>query len=84
MALTFKRQPARKMLIVRDLTTQEAADFIGCTKAHLGNALRGRAHPSNLVRERLPLLIGLPLEALFDEATLAGEYTMPRGRRASK
>lgn len=82
MALTKRRQPVRRMLVVRDITIPEAAEFVGCPRAHLTNAMLGRCHPSAEVRARLPILIGLPLEALFEGELLAGEYTGRRGRKA--
>lgn len=82
MALTFKRQMARRHMILRDIRTEDAAEFIGCTKAHIGNVLAGRAHPSEEVREKLPQLLGFPIEALLDAELLAGEYTGAHGFRA--
>jgi transcriptional regulator with XRE-family HTH domain len=81
-ALTHRRQPARRLLVSRDLTTREAADFIGCTTAHLANVLRGRAYPSVEVRAQLPVLLGLPIQVLFEQELLDGEYTGRRGYRA--
>ena len=81
MAMTTRRQVARRHLIVREISTQEAADFIGCHLSHLSNVLNGRSRPNDLVRERLPKLIGLPIEALLDADLLTGEYSGPHGRR---
>lgn len=41
MSLTRRRRPARRILVVREITVVEAAGFIGCTQSHLVNALRG-------------------------------------------
>lgn len=79
MALTNRRQIARRHLVVNDLTTGEAADRIGCSKSHLGSVLAGRAHPSEKVREELPKLLGLPIEALLGAEPLEREYTGRRG-----
>jgi transcriptional regulator with XRE-family HTH domain len=81
-ALTFKRQMARRHMIIRDLRTEDAAEFIGCTKAHLSNVLAGRSHPNDKVRDKLPELLGLPIEALLDPELLEGEYTGYHGFKA--
>ncbi|WP_144800880.1 hypothetical protein [Curtobacterium sp. BH-2-1-1] len=83
MSLTRRRQSARRMLVVREITVVDAATFIGCSRSHLVNALRGRTHPNADVRAKLPELLGLPIEALFDEELLATDYAGPRGRKAA-
>ncbi len=83
MSLTFRRQKiARRQMVILDLTTRDVADGVGCTQAHLSNVLQGRAHPSELVRERLPLILGLPIAVLLDAELLEGEYSGRRGGRA--
>ena len=84
MALTRRRQPAKRFLVVHEISQREAAEFIGCRINHLRNALNGRSHPNESVRERLPILVGMPLEVLFDPEVLEDDYTGPRGRRAAK
>jgi hypothetical protein len=82
-ALTYKRQMARRHMIIRDIRTEDAAAFVGCSKSHMLNVLAGRSHPNDKVRSKLPELLGLPIEALLDAELLAGEYTGPHGFKAS-
>lgn len=84
MTLTHRRQPARKSLIIHDLSTRDAAARIGCSPAHLANVLAGRAHPSDLIKAGLPLLIGLPIECLLDAELLDGKYGARGGRKAAR
>ena len=84
MALTRRRQPAKRFLVVNEITQREAAEFIGCRVNHLRNALNGRSHPNESVREKLPILVGMPLEVLFEAEVLQDDYTGPRGRWAKR
>lgn len=84
MALTRRTQTARKMLVVMNITVPEAAAFVGCSYEHLANAVKGRARPNADVRARLPILLGLPIQALFESENLEGEYTGARRRGVKK
>lgn len=55
------------------------AQAIDVPYLHLRNALYGHVVPSPGVRERLPKLLGVRLDELFDAATLAREYQPNRG-----
>jgi transcriptional regulator with XRE-family HTH domain len=46
---------------------------------HLTNAMHGRAHPSDAIRDRLPAVVGRPLSELFTQEALARAYSGPRG-----
>ncbi len=50
------------------------AQAIDVPYLHLRNALYGHVAPSPAVRDRLPKLLGVRLDALFDADTLAREY----------
>ena len=57
------------------------AQAIDVPYLHLRNALYGVAAPSLAVRERLPKLLGLRLDEVFDAQTLAREYKTTHGRK---
>jgi transcriptional regulator with XRE-family HTH domain len=67
-------------MVLRDLTTPEAAMLIGCSRAHLYNALIGRTPPSELVRAKLPGLLDASLDELFDAELLGRTYSGTRRR----
>lgn len=71
------RQPALEMLKDQDRwNTASLARQIGVTRNHVINALWGRSHPSNVLREQLPALLGRPLTELFTPASLAKPHTV--------
>lgn len=72
-------QAARAVLRAQRYTTRQAAEAIGVDHGHLARAVSGRVRPSNEIRERLPELLGVPLEELFDSASLALPYEAHRG-----
>ncbi|WP_169798565.1 helix-turn-helix transcriptional regulator [Piscicoccus intestinalis] len=58
-------QPARDILKQKRWTVAAAAREIGVSQTHLGNTVTGRNRPNDIVREKLPELLGVPLEELF-------------------
>lgn len=81
MAKNLGPQPARRILR-RDarLSITEAAEQINVRRSHLNSALLGYCAPSEDVRERLPRLIGRPLEELFTPESLAEPYRGPNSQ----
>jgi hypothetical protein len=79
----FGFQPARVELFKQRKSIHAAAAEIGCSPKHLENVVRGRTHPSSLVRILLPEILGVPLEDLFTKDILAKEYD-PRRASAVK
>jgi hypothetical protein len=51
-----------------------AAAEIDVDFTHFANAIAGRSRPSQAIRDRLPELLGVPLEDLFEPEMLAGPY----------
>lgn len=71
-------QPAKQILRERYITLPDAARRIDVLPGHLRGVLNGHVSPSPSVRERLPELLGLALDELFDADLLAREWTGPR------
>ncbi|MGY1724738.1 hypothetical protein [Blastococcus sp. SYSU DS0533] len=67
-------QPAYYAIKAQQRSIGGVAQAIGVPYIHLRNTLYGRVTPSPVVRERLPRLLGLRLEDLFDAGTLARKY----------
>lgn len=85
MTLPFRRQRiARRQMTILELTTADLAERIGCRRSHLANVLSGRSYPSDLIRERMPIVLGLPIQVLLDEALLEGAYVGHNGADLSK
>jgi len=80
----FGHQPARQALFDQRWSIARAATEIGVPVSHLGNCVYGKIVPSPGVRERLPRLLGVPLEELFTAEALAEEYDINRGPRAGQ
>ena len=78
---TTRRQNARRLMILKDITTVEAAKEIGVSAGHLYSVLAGRVRPQQAIRDKLPALLGVTLEECFDDELLAKEYGGRRGRR---
>lgn len=78
MASTTHPQPVRRALILADMSVTQAAEKIGVTWSHLYATVIGRTTPSEVVRQRLPELLGIPLEELYDADLLARTYAGPR------
>lgn len=72
-------QPARAALQAQRYTTRQAADAMGVDHGLLARAVAGKVRPSDEIRERLPKLLSVPLEDLFDEVMLARPYEAHRG-----
>lgn len=67
-------QPARAFLQARRFTTRQAADAIRVDLTHLASAIGGHVRPCQAVRDRLPNLLGVPLQDLFSEEALRLPY----------
>lgn len=78
----FGAQPARQALVDERWSQPKAAERINVPHLHLRGALNGHVPPSQVVRDRLPALLGRPLTELFTPDSLAATYTGPRGRRS--
>ncbi len=77
----FGRQSAYQVLSRERWSVAHAAREINIHYPHLLRALMGVVRPCEEVRERLPRLLGVPLESLFTEEILAEPYVFARGRR---
>lgn len=76
----FGDQPARKVLLDRELAVTDASLAMDVGYPQLFSALRGHTRPSEVIRERLPKYLGLPLESLFTPEALEPIGTR-RGRK---
>jgi hypothetical protein len=76
--------PARLALYAKGLTIRDAAEQIGVPFAHLANVLKGSAVPNQIVRDRLPDLVGARLEDLFDADVLAKQWQGTNNYAAKK
>lgn len=74
MATKWGKQPAYYILHLRDFTIRGAARAIDVPAVHLYQTLYGRIRPCPEVRERLPELLNLPLEDLFNADLLVKAY----------
>jgi ribosome-binding protein aMBF1 (putative translation factor) len=70
----FGVQPALAALRAERWSTALAARTIGVPENHLKHVVHGRTYPNAIVREKLPELLGLPLEDLFVPDMLAKTY----------
>ncbi|HZN70583.1 MAG TPA: helix-turn-helix transcriptional regulator [Micromonosporaceae bacterium] len=70
----FGRQPARDVIFLKRWSVVGLAAELGVKHAHLNQAIRGRVRPAPRLRERLPELLGVPLEELFTAEALERPY----------
>lgn len=80
----FGVQPARQALVDERWTQPRAAEQINVPPLHLRNAVNGHVPPSQVVRDRLPALLGKPLSELFTSEALAATFQNHRGRQDRK
>lgn len=73
----FGPQPAREVLRQGKHSIALVAGIMGVPESHLLPALYGRIRPNITVREKLPKIVGRPLEELFTAEALSA----PPGRR---
>ena len=66
----FGVQPIQGILRARQISVADAALQIAVRQTHLYNAITGRIHPNAEVRDRLPKLLGLPINQLFTHDAL--------------
>lgn len=67
-------QPAREVMEKLAISVREAARDLDIPGRHLDYALRGKAHPMDIVRQRLPIYLRTPLHKLFTPESLARRY----------
>lgn len=67
-------QPLRAILQAQRYTTRQAADAIGVDWVHLGSTIKGSIRPCQAIRDRLPALLGVPLEDLYTPDMLVLPY----------
>ena len=67
-------QPLRAVLVAQRYTTRQAADAIGVDWVHLGGTIKGHIRPCQVIRDRLPELLGVPLEDLYTPDMLVLPY----------
>ena len=66
----FGTQPGHQILVSQGRTISGVARVLNIAQAHLHQALSGRVRPNHEVRRRLPDLLGVPLDELFNEDAL--------------
>jgi transcriptional regulator with XRE-family HTH domain len=81
----FGQQPCRALLREKGWSILQAAQEIGVTYPQLHYAMNGTTRPRPDVRERLPELLGVPLEELFTPEALEpyGQFG-PRPMRGNR
>lgn len=72
-------QPAYYVVKDQRRSIGVVAQAIDVPYVHLRNALYGHVVPSQAVRDRLPKLLGVRLEELFEPGTLARTYRPQHG-----
>lgn len=72
-------QPAKARLRASGLSVARAALAVGVTHAHLNGTIHGHIRPNHEVRERLPKVLGIPLDELFTTEILRDEPGAGRG-----
>ena len=66
-----EKQPGLAIMRFQGRATSAVARRIGVHEHQVGAALHGYIRPNAAVRERLPLILGVPLEMIFTEDALA-------------
>ncbi len=72
-----QKQPGLEIIRFQERTTSGLARLIGVDDHELRGTLYGKCRPSAEVREKLPLILGVPLEMLFDADVIAEEKRPP-------
>jgi hypothetical protein len=68
-------QPARQLIENLGLSVNDIARELNIPGRHLDYALRGKAHPMDIVRRELPIYLRTPLHKLFTPESLAKRYS---------
>ncbi len=66
-----QKQPGLTVIRNQARSVSGLARLIGVSDPELRASLYGKTRPSAVVRERLPLILGVPLEAIFCDDVLA-------------
>lgn len=77
-------QPVVRFLKSRGISYKEAAAYCGVTPRHLRAACVGVVLPAPQVKERLPRMLGLPIECLFTEKVRLLDYNPMIGGKNSQ
>ncbi len=72
-----QKQPGLTVIRSQARTISGLARLVGVSDAELRATLHGRCRPSALVRQQLPLILGVPLETLYDVDVLAEPKRTP-------
>jgi hypothetical protein len=79
METVFGYQPLRLELFKQHIDGTKAARDLGVSYGHLRRCITGRNRPCDVLREKLPAYLGVPLEELFTPEVLAKPYVVGRG-----
>lgn len=80
-ATRFGRQPAYEILKKERWHISLAAHEIGVSHQHLSKAVHGYYRPNDVVREKLPKLVNVPLDQLFTAESLKPYWFQPGSPR---
>ncbi len=72
-----QKQPGLTAIQSQARSVSGLARLIGVPDAELRATPYGKCRPSVVIREKLPLILGVPLESLFDPGVLAEEKRPP-------
>ncbi len=72
-----QKQPGLEVIRSQARTIAGLARLLGVSDSEFRATLYGKCRPSALVREKLPLILGVPLEALYDADVLAEDKRTP-------
>ena len=70
----FGQQPARLLLRRRGYSLKGLAEEIGVPESHFRKAVGGYIRPRPEIVARLPRIVGIPIDRLFDERVLARPF----------
>ncbi len=80
--LPHQRQPLAKFINYHDLTHEQVADALGCDRIRLRNLIAGHVYVSPDEIAKLEALFGLPIEVMFEPASLIWRDVWPPLRGA--
>lgn len=70
MGLPFRRQPLGNLIQAHELGYRKVARALKCNVGRVNNLVAGRIYPTAAEIETLELLIGLPVQTMFEPDVL--------------
>lgn len=80
----MQRQPLRQVMYRERWSVTQLAAEVGVSTGHLRSVIEGGTAPRDELRDRLPGILGVPVDELFTPDLLARRWSGTRGTQGGR